>query len=98
MLKDTFNFKLSATPSEFLARFKNYDGPTMNAFEAARKSVKGAGYGGNSQALFTDRQSGSNNTTFIRDNCWWLVSGIDRCCRSGRSLNQNMRLHRRSGD
>ena len=33
--RDTFVFEIAAPPSEFLALFRNYYGPTMNAFEAA---------------------------------------------------------------
>jgi ubiquinone/menaquinone biosynthesis C-methylase UbiE len=39
-LKDTFIFKTSATPSSLVSLFKNYYGPTMNAFEAAEKNGK----------------------------------------------------------
>ena len=38
--KDTFTFNTSYPPSEFLSNFKNYYGPTMNAFEAAEKNGK----------------------------------------------------------
>ncbi len=69
IVKDTFNFKLSATPSEFLARFKNYYGPTMNAFEAAERNGKGAELQRELEALFASQnQSGNNNTTFIQAN------------------------------
>jgi ubiquinone/menaquinone biosynthesis C-methylase UbiE len=68
-VKDTFNFNLSAMPSEFLARFKNYYGPTMNAFEAAEKNGKGAELQRELEALFASQnQSGNNNTTFIQAN------------------------------
>ena len=36
--RDTFTFNFPGTPAEFVGRFKNYYGPTMNAFEAADKS------------------------------------------------------------
>ena len=36
--RDTFTFNAPGTPAEFVGRFKNYYGPTMNAFEAADKS------------------------------------------------------------
>ena len=36
--RDTFTFNFPGTPTELLGRFKNYYGPTMNAFEAADKS------------------------------------------------------------
>ena len=36
--RDTFTFNCPGTPEEFVGRFKNYYGPTMNAFEAAEKN------------------------------------------------------------
>ena len=36
--RDTFTFNYSGTPAEFVAVFKDYYGPTMNAFDAADKS------------------------------------------------------------
>ncbi len=36
-LRDTYVFNFSGTPSEFVQTFKQYYGPTMNAFEAAEK-------------------------------------------------------------
>src|SRR4051812_39050495 len=38
--KETFTFKASYSPVEFVKQFKNYYGPTMNAFEAAEKNGK----------------------------------------------------------
>ena len=37
-VKDTFTFNYPATPSALVAAFRNYYGPTMNAFEAAEKN------------------------------------------------------------
>src|SRR6186713_492462 len=39
-IKDTFIFNAPYSPSEFVSTFKNYYGPTMNAFEAAAKDGK----------------------------------------------------------
>ena len=39
-VRDTFTFNAPFSPSEFLQRFRNYYGPTMNAFEAAEKNGK----------------------------------------------------------
>jgi hypothetical protein len=36
--KDTYTFESSDTPSKFLATFREFYGPTMNAFEAAAKN------------------------------------------------------------
>ena len=35
--RETFTFETPGAPSEYLAAFRNYYGPTMNAFEAAQK-------------------------------------------------------------
>lgn len=37
LVRDSYTFEFSGTPSQFVAAFKNYYGPTMNAFEAAEK-------------------------------------------------------------
>lgn len=39
-LRDTYTFNAPFSPTEFVNRFKNYYGPTMNAFEAAEKNGK----------------------------------------------------------
>lgn len=40
--RDTYTFNFPGTPSEFVAVFRNYYGPTMNAFEAAEKNGRAA--------------------------------------------------------
>lgn len=39
-VKDTFTFNAPLSPSQFVSEFRNYYGPTMNAFEAAEKNGK----------------------------------------------------------
>ena len=39
-VKDTFTFITPVTPAEYVDLFKNYYGPTMNAFEAAAQNGK----------------------------------------------------------
>lgn len=39
-VKDTFTFNAPYSPAEYVKRFKDYYGPTMNAFEAAEKNGK----------------------------------------------------------
>ena len=39
-LRDTYTFNFNGSPFEFVALFKNYYGPTMNAFDAAGKNGK----------------------------------------------------------
>ena len=36
--RDTFTFRSSGAPAQLLATFRQYYGPTMNAFVAAQKS------------------------------------------------------------
>jgi len=40
--RDTYTFNTPQTPSAFVAEFKNYYGPTMNAFAAAEQNGKSA--------------------------------------------------------
>ncbi|MGZ3845338.1 MAG: class I SAM-dependent methyltransferase [Flavisolibacter sp.] len=39
-VKDTYTFNAPYSPQEFVQQFKNFYGPTMNAFEAAEKNGK----------------------------------------------------------
>jgi len=64
--RETFTFKASCSPAEFLNVFKNYYGPTMNAFEAAEKNGKAADLQQELDALFNDHnKSNANDTTTI---------------------------------
>ena len=38
--EDTFTFKAACSPGEYVSMFKNFYGPTMNAFDAAEKNGK----------------------------------------------------------
>ncbi|MRG48044.1 methyltransferase domain-containing protein [Chitinophaga sp. SYP-B3965] len=65
-VKDTFTFGLACTPAEFVERFKNYYGPTMNAFEAAEKNGKAAELQQELEGLFNSQNnSGDSATTSI---------------------------------
>ena len=65
-LKDTFTFNAPYSPSEFVNVFKNYYGPTMNAFEAAEKNDKAAALQSELEDLFNrQNKSGTNDTTSI---------------------------------
>ncbi len=64
--KETFAFSAGFPPSELLSRFRNYYGPTMNAFEAAEKSGKADALQTELEALFNaQNKSGSDHTTSI---------------------------------
>ncbi|MDB5242934.1 MAG: methyltransferase type 11 [Spirosoma sp.] len=65
-LKDTFRFNAPYSPSEFVNRFKNYYGPTMNAFEAAEKNGKAVELQHELEVLFNSQnQSSDKNSTSI---------------------------------
>ena len=63
--KETFTFAAPITPTEFVSRFKNFYGPTMNAFEAAEKNGKAAQLQQELETLFNSQNKGSNNNTSI---------------------------------
>jgi len=50
--RDTFTFNYSGSPSEYVAAFKEYYGPTMNAFDAAEKNGRAADLKKELEALF----------------------------------------------
>ena len=61
--KDTFTFAGALTPIEFVAEFKNYYGPTMNAFEAAEKNGKAEALQNELEILFESHNQSSNGTS-----------------------------------
>jgi SAM-dependent methyltransferase len=64
--RDTYVFNYRGTPTEFVGLFKDYYGPTMNAFDAANKSGKGAELLAELERLFNEQnKGGSQNTTSI---------------------------------
>ena len=58
--RETFTFRAPLSPAAFVSQFKNYYGPTMNAFEAADKNGKTADLERELEALFT-RQNQSKD-------------------------------------
>lgn len=64
--KETFTFNAPYSPSEFVSAFKNYYGPTMNAFEAAGKNDKALALQQELEALFTSQnKSATPDATLI---------------------------------
>jgi SAM-dependent methyltransferase len=64
--RDTFSFRAPVPPSELVAVFRLYYGPTMNAFEAAGKNGKSADLLRDLEALFERlNQSPNKDTTSI---------------------------------
>jgi len=67
--KDAVIFKASCSPSEFVDRFKNYYGPTMNAFEAAEKNGKAGDLQCELEVLFNSQnKSTAADSTCITGN------------------------------
>ncbi|UKJ06929.1 class I SAM-dependent methyltransferase [Solitalea lacus] len=64
--RETFTFSAPFSTDEFVSRFKNYYGPTMNAFEAAGKNGKASDLQHELEQLFkSQNQSKTENATTI---------------------------------
>jgi ubiquinone/menaquinone biosynthesis C-methylase UbiE len=64
--RETYTFEGSFSPSEFVQRFKNFYGPTMNAFEAAEKNGKANELQRELEELFNrENKATDSNTTSI---------------------------------
>ena len=64
--RDTFVFNFAGTPSAYVTEFRNYYGPTMNAFDAAEKSGRAANLQKELENLFNNQnQSGRPDFTSI---------------------------------
>jgi len=65
-VKDTYTFKLPRPPAEFVTAFRQYYGPTMNAFEAAEKAGRADQLAKELVALFeSQNRSPSKDKTLI---------------------------------
>lgn len=70
--RDTYTFHYPATASEFLAEFRSYYGPTMNAYAAAEADGRAAQLDGELDALFNEQNTSPNEretvipATFLR--------------------------------
>ncbi len=65
-VRDTFVFKADCNPTELVSTFKNYYGPTMNAFEAAGKIGKASSLQQELEVLFNNQNTSlDRNTTSI---------------------------------
>ena len=64
--RETFTFKTKISPAEFVSLFRDYYGPTMNAFEAAQKNGKAEQLQHELVSLFeSQNKPGSNGATSI---------------------------------
>jgi ubiquinone/menaquinone biosynthesis C-methylase UbiE len=72
LARDTFTFEFPGSPAQFVDVFREYYGPTMNAFESAEKSGRAAQLQQELEALFeaqNTRRDGTGTTipaTFLR--------------------------------
>ena len=68
--RDTFTFNYPGTPAAYVDEFRNYYGPTMNAFEAAEKNGRAADLQKELEDLFTSQNKSKDATsipaTFLR--------------------------------
>jgi len=70
--RDTYTFNFPAPPSAFLAEFKTYYGPTMNAYEAAAANGREAELNAELDALFNSQNTSPSKAatsipaTFLR--------------------------------
>jgi SAM-dependent methyltransferase len=68
----TYTFNFAGTPADFVAEFRTYYGPTMNAFAAAEANGKASELQKELKALFTEQNKSSDPTltsipaTFLR--------------------------------
>ena len=70
--RDSYTFNFPGSPSEFVAEFRTYYGPTMNAFEAAAADGREADLRAELEALFNAQNASPNGdatsipATFLR--------------------------------
>ena len=60
---DTFVFRFYGSPAEYVNEFRNYYGPTMNAFDAAAKNGRADDLQRELEKLFTAQNTSSTGTT-----------------------------------
>ena len=63
--RDTYTFDYPGTPAQFVAEFRNYYGPTMNAFAAAEQNGKQEDLAKELVALFTAQNKATNGSCLI---------------------------------
>jgi SAM-dependent methyltransferase len=64
--RETYTFEYAGTPAAFVADFRRFYGPTMNAFDAAEKTGHAGELAAELEALFTkENRSGRVDTTSI---------------------------------
>jgi SAM-dependent methyltransferase len=68
--RDTFIFRFNGSPADYVKEFRDYYGPTMNAFDAAEKNGRAADLQRELEELFTAQNTSAEGTsipaTFLR--------------------------------
>ena len=72
--RDTFTFDFDGTPAEFVALFRDYYGPTMNAFEAAAKNDKAQALQRELEALFESQNRSGRADRTVADATFMRVT------------------------
>lgn len=67
-LKDAFTFDIDVTPVAYLNMFRQYYGPTMNAFDAAEKNGHAEALQQELEVLFNAQNKGADGCTSITAN------------------------------
>jgi len=63
--KETYTFHYDGSPAEYLAEFRNFYPPTMNAFDAATKNGRENDLQRELEALFTEKNTSKDGRTTI---------------------------------
>jgi len=63
--RGTYTFNYPGPPSDLVAEFRTYYGPTMNAFEAAATNGREDGLQAELETLFTDQNTSADGATSI---------------------------------
>ncbi|HEX3145244.1 MAG TPA: class I SAM-dependent methyltransferase [Pyrinomonadaceae bacterium] len=61
--RDTFIFRFDGSPAAYVNEFRDYYGPTMNAFDAAEKNGRTADLQRELEALFAEKNTSTEGTT-----------------------------------
>jgi SAM-dependent methyltransferase len=62
-VRDGFTFRFNGSPADYVNEFRNYYGPSMNAFAAAEKNGRAADLQRELAELFTAKNTSSEGTT-----------------------------------
>jgi ubiquinone/menaquinone biosynthesis C-methylase UbiE len=63
--RETFNFISSGSPAELVSRFKNFYGPTMNAFDAAERNGKAGDLQRELESLFMSQNKAADHSNTL---------------------------------